>query len=115
MASKSILDLFGRVIKTPLNGQPKLCMQLVKHLRLFSNESVNIVLLTASICEYITRITLFFVMFLVGRTTAKRSVLCLDEIGTRFRVSKNTSPYHILFHVSGNCQSLNRQVMVQSR
>lgn len=41
MASKSVLDLFGKVIKAPHNAQPKLCMQLVKYLHLFGNESVS--------------------------------------------------------------------------
>ncbi|VVC26651.1 Armadillo-type fold,DNA polymerase V,Armadillo-like helical [Cinara cedri] len=41
MASKSVLDLFGKVIKAPHNGQPKLCMQLVKHLQLLNNESLD--------------------------------------------------------------------------
>ncbi|XP_026809583.1 rDNA transcriptional regulator pol5-like isoform X2 [Rhopalosiphum maidis] len=41
MASKSVLDLFSKVIKAPHNGQPKLCMQLVKHLQLFSNEPLD--------------------------------------------------------------------------
>ncbi|XP_050532130.1 uncharacterized protein LOC126900458 [Daktulosphaira vitifoliae] len=36
MASKSVLDLFEKVIKAPQNGKPKLCMQLVKHLQLLS-------------------------------------------------------------------------------
>lgn len=41
MASKSVLDLFSKVVKAPHNGQPKLCMQLVKHLQLFSNEPLD--------------------------------------------------------------------------
>jgi len=45
MASKSVLDLFSKVVKAPHNGQPKLCMQLVKHLQLFSNEPVSHILL----------------------------------------------------------------------
>lgn len=40
--AKSVLDLFGKIIKAPRNGQPKLCMQLVKHLQLLNNELVNL-------------------------------------------------------------------------
>ncbi|KAL4148695.1 hypothetical protein QTP88_002866 [Uroleucon formosanum] len=41
MASKSVLDIFSKVIKTPLNTQSKLCTQLMKHLQLLNNKSLD--------------------------------------------------------------------------
>ncbi|XP_050437310.1 uncharacterized protein LOC126843678 [Adelges cooleyi] len=41
MASKSVLDLFEKVIKAPQNGKPKLCMQLVKHLQLSTDNELD--------------------------------------------------------------------------
>lgn len=104
MASKSVLDLFGRVIKAPLNGQPKLCMQLVKHLQLFNDESVKLIQLL------INNVTLIKSVFMISveRTTAKRSVLCVNEIGTWIRVFKDTSSYSILFSFGCGREPLNR-------
>lgn len=103
MASKSVLDLFGKVIKAPHNAQPKLCMQLVKYLHLFGNESVSPTTL-------VNNITLLYctVIFTAGRTTAERSVLCVNEISTRVRVLKDTSPFCVFFHLGGDCEPFNR-------
>lgn len=113
MASKSVLDLFSKVIKAPHNGQPKLCMQLVKHLQLLSNEPVSIIRYNNSFNAF--GIYLHFAQcFLVGRTSTKRSFLCVNKIGSWIRVSKNTSPNRLFFSFGGNCKPLGGQVMVQS-